>query len=134
MIDNCVTSGIIGKTRSQRMCDPSLVPCLDTSPVREMTLSAAVYSSHSGRGIMGRSSFRIAAALCITLACSISRAQSTFGSFVGTVHDPSGAAIASCMVSVTNKGTSAKRTTLTNEKGDYVLVNLEPGAYELAIA
>jgi hypothetical protein len=69
----------------------------------------------------------------MTLATAICEAQSTFGSFVGTVRDPSGAAIASGMVTVKNVGTSAQRSTLTNEKGDYVVVNLEAGSYEILI-
>ena len=82
---------------------------------------------------MGRSTLPALAAYGIALAGGLSYAQSTFGSFVGTVHDPSGAAVAGCMVTVQNKGTSARRSTLTNEKGDYVLVNLEAGGYELTI-
>jgi hypothetical protein len=37
------------------------------------------------------------------------------------------------MVTVKNTGTSAQRSTLTNEKGDYVVVNLEAGSYEISI-
>ena len=58
-------------------------------------------------------------------------AQSTFGTFVGTVHDPSGGVVAACDVTLTNTGTSARRSTLTDKEGNYVLVNLEPGTYEI---
>ncbi len=37
-------------------------------------------------------------------------AQSTFGEFVGTVRDPSGAVIPGVMITVKNLGTSATRT------------------------
>jgi hypothetical protein len=57
--------------------------------------------------------------------------QSTFGSFVGTVHDPSGGVVADCMITLTNIGTSAQRTTVTDKEGGYVLVNLEPGTYRI---
>ena len=60
-------------------------------------------------------------------------AQSTFGTFVGTVKDPSGSVVAGCIVTATNTGTSAQRTTVTDRQGDYVLVNLEPGIYEITM-
>jgi hypothetical protein len=82
---------------------------------------------------MGRSPIRLSTALVLALAAGNSYAQSTFGSFVGTVHDRSGAAIVGGMVTVQNKANSARRSTLTNEKGDYVLVNLEAGSYELTV-
>lgn len=82
---------------------------------------------------MGRGLLPARAALGVALMAAVSHAQSTFGSFVGTVHDPSGAAVAGGIVTVKNTGTSAQRSTLTNEKGDYVLVNLEAGSYELTV-
>src|ERR1700687_4852929 len=59
--------------------------------------------------------------------------QSTFGSFVGTVHDPSGAVVASCTVTAQNTGTSATRTTTTDQNGTYGFVNLEPGSYQITM-
>ncbi|MEI9815079.1 MAG: carboxypeptidase-like regulatory domain-containing protein [Acidobacteriota bacterium] len=58
-------------------------------------------------------------------------AQSTFGSFVGTVHDPSGGVLPETVVSLTNVGTAAVRSALTDSGGNYVLVNIEPGIYRL---
>ena len=67
------------------------------------------------------------------LCASQTFAQSTFGTLIGTVKDPSGSVVAGCIVSATNAGTSAKRSTITDKAGDYVLVNMEPGTYEIAI-
>jgi hypothetical protein len=61
----------------------------------------------------------------------IGLAQSTFGQFVGTVKDPSGAVIPGCVITIKNLGTSATRSTLADETGSYTLVNLEPGEYEM---
>jgi hypothetical protein len=58
--------------------------------------------------------------------------QSTFGSFVGTIHDPSGSVISSCKITATNKGTDAQRTTLSDSAGNYEILNLEPGTYEIS--
>jgi len=60
-------------------------------------------------------------------------AQSTFGTFVGTVKDPTGSVVAACVVTLTNTGTSTTRSTVTDKDGNYVLVNLEPGIYEITM-
>jgi hypothetical protein len=57
--------------------------------------------------------------------------QSTFGSVVGNVVDPSGSAIPSCAVKITSTETKASRATLTDARGSYIFVNLEPGHYEI---
>ena len=74
-----------------------------------------------------------ALAAVVQLFTVISPAQSTFGEFVGTVKDPSGAVVAGCTVTVKNLGTSATRTATTDSNGDYTVVNLEPGNYEMTM-
>ena len=59
--------------------------------------------------------------------------QSTFGSFVGTVQDPSHATVAKCVITLTNIGTSAERSVETDKDGAYVLVNVEPGNYRIVM-
>ena len=61
------------------------------------------------------------------------RAQSTFGEVLGTIKDPSGAVISGCAVSAKNVETSATRTATTDSTGNYTLVNLEPGTYEITM-
>ena len=75
----------------------------------------------------------VAIALVIQLFIGVSSAQSTFGEFVGTVKDPSGAAITGCAVTVRNLGTSATRAVTTDSTGSYTVVNLEPGPYEITM-
>jgi hypothetical protein len=58
-------------------------------------------------------------------------AQTTYGSLTGTVADSSGAAIADAQVTLTNVGTSEKRTQTTGADGLYDFVNLIPGRYSL---
>lgn len=69
----------------------------------------------------------------LALSARFGVAQSTFGSFVGTVKDPSGAAVAGCMVTVHNVGTSPSRSVVADGMGTYTVVNLEPGTYEIAM-
>jgi len=75
---------------------------------------------------------RLACAFAAILwSVGAARGQSTFGSFVGTVHDQSGAAIPGCVAKITNQGTSAARSAITDESGAYIVVNLEPGTYQV---
>ncbi len=69
--------------------------------------------------------------LLFIAACVQLGAQSTFGSLVGTVHDPSGAVVPDCITKITNTGTGGQRSMLTDKEGNFVFVNLEPGTYDV---
>jgi Carboxypeptidase regulatory-like domain len=73
------------------------------------------------------------AAVIAVFTVSSVLAQSTFGTFLGTVKDPTGSVVAECVVTLTNTGTSTMRSTVTDKEGNYVLVNLEPGTYEITM-
>jgi hypothetical protein len=60
-------------------------------------------------------------------------AQSTYGSVSGTVTDPSGAAVAGANATLTNMGTSEKRTQTSGDNGQFTFVNLFPGNYRIDI-
>jgi len=60
--------------------------------------------------------------------------QTTFGSIIGTVSDPSGAAVGATQVTLTNLGTNEKRISVTNNDGLYQFVNLPPGEYSVEVA
>ncbi len=77
------------------------------------------------------SSLFFAASVLAVVVCGSLQAQSTFGSFVGTVKDPSGAVIADAQITVTNTATNAQRTLTTDGNGSYVVPNLEPDTYTL---
>ena len=61
-------------------------------------------------------------------------AQTTFGSVVGNVNDPSGAAISGTEVTLTNLGTNEKKSDTTNAEGLYQFVNVSPGQYSVEVA
>ncbi len=83
---------------------------------------------------LGTVSLRAAACiLCLSFALIV-RGQSTFGEFVGTVHDPTGSVVPACVVKAVNLGTSATRSTITDASGGYTLVNMEPGDYEISLS
>jgi hypothetical protein len=59
------------------------------------------------------------------------RAQSTFGSIVGTVQDASESAMPGVAVKVKNLNDNTTRSTLTDDAGDYQVLNLRPGSYQI---
>src|SRR5579859_2718542 len=68
-------------------------------------------------------------------ACSSADAGQTAatGQIVGTVTDPSKAAIADATVTATNEATSLSSTTKTNGEGDFVIPLLPPGNYSVVV-
>ena len=56
-------------------------------------------------------------------------AQTSLGTIVGTITDESGAAIPHVAVTVTNEATSASRSVVTSESGNYTVTSLQPGPY-----
>jgi hypothetical protein len=60
-------------------------------------------------------------------------AQSTFGTVLGTVKDPSGQVVVSASVQLMNTGTNSVRSALSNSSGSYEFVNVDVGSYQLTI-
>ena len=58
--------------------------------------------------------------------------QTIFGTILGTVTDPSGAAIPQASLELVNTGTNEHRTGKTNEQGSYDFTALSPGNYKLS--
>src|SRR5215831_11387139 len=67
------------------------------------------------------------------VACSIAFAQGDRGTVTGTIADPSGAVLPGVSVVATNTQTGAKYETVSTETGNYTLVQLPAGVYDLAI-
>ena len=55
------------------------------------------------------------------------------GNIFGLVTDPSGAVVVDATVTITDSTTGEARTTQTNESGRYIITNLAPGKYDIAI-
>jgi hypothetical protein len=60
--------------------------------------------------------------------------QAFHGSIVGTVTDPSNAAVNGAAVTLTNIGTDERHQTLTDVVGGYQFLNLIPGNYRVEVA
>jgi carboxypeptidase family protein len=62
------------------------------------------------------------------------RAQTaTSGTVIGTVTDPSGAAVSNAEVTLKNKATNNQAVQNTNGAGQYTFVNVTPGQYEISV-
>ncbi|MGB8481475.1 MAG: TonB-dependent receptor [Acidobacteriaceae bacterium] len=79
-------------------------------------------------------SFVALTSLFVILICTPICAQTTAGSIVGSVVDPSGAPLASAPVTITNLGTGEVFKTRTESSGDYVVTPLAVGQYSVAVA
>jgi hypothetical protein len=75
------------------------------------------------------------AVLCLVcgLKTSTSLAQAVFGSILGTVTDPQGAAVSGAKVTVTSVGKGTAVETTTNDSGNYTVTHLIPDAYKIHI-
>ncbi|MGC8882540.1 MAG: carboxypeptidase-like regulatory domain-containing protein [Bryobacteraceae bacterium] len=60
-------------------------------------------------------------------------AQATFADILGTVRDPSGAAVAGAAVRIRNLSTNDTRETTTNTEGVFRVQFLPPGSYEVSV-
>ena len=76
-----------------------------------------------------------AAALCFcatTLIPTTAFGQAVYGSVLGTVTDPQGAAVANAKVTVTNQRKGTADTTTTNGDGNYSVTHLIPDVYTVS--
>jgi hypothetical protein len=72
--------------------------------------------------------------LAIVLAADRNAAgQSIYGGIRGLVTDPASAAIPNAKVTLTNEGTAAQRSELSNNLGEYVFSQVIPGTYSVAV-
>jgi hypothetical protein len=78
---------------------------------------------------------KFAAAILLFLsALSVTHAQVVSGNIAGTVVDKSGAVVANATVTVTNIATRFSKTLTTNQKGEFLFINLPVGNYTVDAA
>jgi hypothetical protein len=74
--------------------------------------------------------FRVILFLC-TVGAAYS--QGTTSRLLGVITDPSGAAIASATVTLSNEGTNVRFTSVTAANGAYTFDSIQPGLYSLSV-
>jgi len=72
----------------------------------------------------------LAVALLMTAAPGMARGQGFQGGIRGAAHD-AGGVVPGVEITLTNQATNTKRSTVTNERGEYVFASLDPGTYTL---
>jgi len=82
---------------------------------------------------------RLLVALCTLLAgwllnIETGLAQTTNGSFRGTVTDQSGGAAPGAKLRITNAGTGVSLDAVANPSGEYVVPNVPPGVYNIRVS
>jgi hypothetical protein len=78
---------------------------------------------------------RVLGIVCLALTVSVPMfSQTTTGRILGSVSDPSGAAVAGAAVVVTDVQRGATRTVATDASGDYAVPELQPGVYKVRAA
>jgi hypothetical protein len=75
----------------------------------------------------------LCASVCLFLAAGQLSGQAITAKVVGSVADPTGAAVPQATVSVTNVDTNLTRTTTTNEVGNYEFSFLPVGSYTMSV-
>src|SRR5947208_1852769 len=83
--------------------------------------------------ILKKRAFLCGIMLGLCLAVTHLEAQTSTGSVLGMVTDPSGAAIVSAVVTLESLDTGQTRTALTNEPGRYEFAAVLPGNYRMTI-
>src|SRR5271154_3004307 len=76
---------------------------------------------------------RMAGFLCLTflLLAPSARAQVSTASVNGVIRDPKAAVISGATIVLRNVETSVERTSVSNNAGEYVILNITPGRYTL---
>jgi len=72
--------------------------------------------------------------LALSMSAQPAEAQTlTSGTVIGTVTDPSGAAVLDAMVVLRNKATNGQLTQNSNSAGQYTFANVAPGEYQVTV-
>jgi hypothetical protein len=74
------------------------------------------------------------AAAAVGLTAASASAQVLYGSVTGTVTDPQGYRVPGANIVITNTANGLKRETVTNNEGEYTIVNVQPGTYDVRIS
>jgi hypothetical protein len=75
----------------------------------------------------------LAAFLFITLTTTSAFGQAVYGSILGTITDPQGAAVSGAKVTVTDQRKGTSDQTTTNESGNYSMTHLIPDIYTIEV-
>lgn len=75
----------------------------------------------------------VSVAVVLSVCGPVAVGQAVYGSIIGTVTDPSGAAVAGAKVTVTSQTKDVSVTATTNESGNYDVTHLIPDVYKIDV-
>jgi hypothetical protein len=112
--------------------------CIFPREVHQLTISRVETETKMILGKGSRSIFLIFRwTLSVFMLCTLVSfplfGQGTSGTIVGTVLDPSGAAVANASVNIKNQGTNETRIAKTGADGGYSMPLLPPGNYQVSV-
>jgi hypothetical protein len=70
----------------------------------------------------------------VVIACACATAQQITGSIRGSISDPSGAVVQNASVTATNTETGFRRATTSDNGGNFLLLELPIGHYQLEVS
>lgn len=79
-----------------------------------------------------KSILRLVVIICLSVGVASAQAQASTADLTGAVVDQNDAAIPNANVIVVNSSTGISRTITTNETGEYQVIGLQPGVYEVS--
>ena len=82
---------------------------------------------------MKRTAMRVFGLFCFILLITPLFAQFETAEILGTVRDPSGAAIPRATVTLINPDTGIRSTTMTDEVGNYDFFSVKVGSYSIQV-
>ncbi len=77
--------------------------------------------------------FLLKSVFSILIFCGLAYGQSTFGTILGTVRDPSHSVVPAAKVDLVNTGTNAVRSVQSDANGAYEFVNIDVGTYQINV-
>src|SRR5262249_17319824 len=88
---------------------------------------------YAARVRCARYSFLVAS-VCLSICVHPAWSQVLYGSLTGNITDPGGAAVAKVKVDALHIGTGTSKSALTDERGSYLLSDLQPGNYKVTVS
>ena len=82
----------------------------------------------------GRGLFTACLALVLSITAAPLAAQILYGSIVGVVKDTQGAVMPGATITIVNRDTNLTRETTTDAQGNYSIVNVLPGSYNVRVS
>lgn len=78
-------------------------------------------------------SYSLLMSLAVAVLCTSASAQGLTGQISGTLHDPNGGVVPGAKVEVINQETAQVRIATSDSEGNFVVTQLLPGAYSIAV-